>query len=185
MANALVLLAEGFEEIEAVTIVDVLRRGEVTVTTASLSGKHVKGSHAIVVESDVLLDAVNVDDFDALVLPGGPAAKTLREDPRAQAALKQAAAAGKLVAAVCAAPTALEAAGLLQGKRATSYPGNALPSAHYVEDRVVEDGNVVTSRGPGTTMAFALKLVERLSGVAVATATAERLLARLGSEQAS
>ena len=176
MANALVLLADGFEEIEAVTIVDVLRRGEVTVTTASLGGKHVRGSHAIVVESDVLLSAVNVDDFDALVLPGGPASKTLREDAQAQAVIKQAAAAGKLVAAVCAAPTALEAAGLLKGKRATSYPGNALPSANYVEERVVEDGNIVTSRGPGTTMAFALKLVERLSGPAAAKTTAERLL---------
>jgi 4-methyl-5(b-hydroxyethyl)-thiazole monophosphate biosynthesis len=177
MANALVLLAEGFEEIEAVTIVDVLRRGEVVVTTASLSGKHVRGSHAIVVESDVLLSAVNVDDFDALVLPGGPAAKTLREDARAQAVIKQAGAAGKLVAAVCAAPTALDAAGLLRGKRATAYPGSALPSAHFVEERVVEDGNIVTSRGPGTTMAFALKLVERLSGPGVASKTAERLLA--------
>jgi protein deglycase len=176
MANALVLLADGFEEIEAVTIVDVLRRGEVTVTTASLAGKHVRGSHAIVVESDVLLSAVNVDDFDALVLPGGPAAKTLRENAHAQATIKQVAAAGKLVAAVCAAPTALEAAGLLQGKRATSYPGNALPSAIYVEEPVVEDGNIVTSRGPGTTMAFALKLVERLSGPAAAKTTAERLL---------
>jgi 4-methyl-5(b-hydroxyethyl)-thiazole monophosphate biosynthesis len=177
MANALVLLADGFEEIEAVTIVDVLRRGEVTVTTASLAGRHVKGSHAIVVESDALLSAVNVEDFDALVLPGGPASKTLREDARAQAAIKQAYAAGKLVAAVCAAPTALEAAGVLKGKRATSYPGSALPSASYVEERVVEDGNIVTSRGPGTTMAFALQLVERLSGPAVAKTTAERLLA--------
>ncbi len=176
MANALVLLADGFEEIEAVTIVDVLRRGEVTVTTASLSGKHVRGSHAIVVESDVLLSAINVDDFDALVLPGGPASKTLREDARAQAAIKQAAAAGKLVAAVCAAPTALEAAGLLEGKRATAYPGSALPSARFVEEPVVEDGNIVTSRGPGTSMAFALKLVERLSGADVAKTTAERLL---------
>ena len=177
MANALVLLADGFEEIEAVTIVDVLRRGEVAVTTASLAGKHVKGSHAIVVEADALLNAVSVDDFDALVLPGGPASKTLREDPQAQAVIKKAAAAGKLVAAVCAAPTALEAAGLLKGKRATSYPGNPLPSAQFVEYRVVEDGNIVTSRGPGTTMAFALKLVERLSGPAMAKTTAERLFA--------
>jgi 4-methyl-5(b-hydroxyethyl)-thiazole monophosphate biosynthesis len=177
MANALVLLAEGFEEIEAVTIIDVLRRGEIAVTTASLSGKHVKGSHAIVVESDALLSAVNVEDFDALVLPGGPASKQLREDAQAQAVIKQAAAAGKLVAAVCAAPTALEAAGLLKGKRATSYPGNPLPSAKFVDARVVEDGTIVTSRGPGTAMAFALKLVERLGGPAIAKTTAERLLA--------
>lgn len=176
MASALLLLAEGFEEIEAVTIIDVLRRGEVSVTTASLAGKHVRGSHEIAVESDTLLDDVNVDHFDALVLPGGPGAKTLREEPRVLDAIRRAARGGKLVAAVCAAPTALEAAGVLAGKRATVYPGHQLPSAQVVEERVVEDGNIVTSRGPGTTMAFALKLVERLAGADVAKQTAERLL---------
>jgi 4-methyl-5(b-hydroxyethyl)-thiazole monophosphate biosynthesis len=176
MATALLLLAEGFEEIEAVTIIDVLRRAEVGVTTASLAGKHVRGSHDIAIESDVLLDSVKVEHFDALVLPGGPAAKTLREEPRVLEVIKRAVAAGKLVAAVCAGPTALEAAGVLAGKRATVYPGNELPSAHYVEEAVVEDGNIVTSRGPGTSMAFALKLVERLAGAAVAKQTAERLL---------
>jgi protein deglycase len=176
MATALVLLADGFEEIEAVTIIDVLRRGQVTVTTASLSGKRVLGSHQISLEADALLDDISVDDFDALVLPGGPAAKTLREDALAQTTIKRAAAAGKLVAAVCAAPTALEVAGLLAGKRATVYPGNHLPSARLIDERVVEDGNIITSRGPGTSMAFALKLVERLSGAAVAQSTAEKLL---------
>lgn len=170
------LLAEGFEEIEAVTIIDVLRRGEVAVTTASLAGKHVKGSHDIVVEADTLYDHVSVDDFDALVLPGGPGAKTLREDARAQATIRQAAEKGKLVAAVCAAPTALDAAGVLSGKRATAYPGHELPSAQQVEARVVEDGNIVTGRGPGTSMEFALKVVERLSGAAVAKEVAEKLL---------
>lgn len=176
MKTALLLLADGFEEIEAVTIIDVLRRGNVSVTTASLAGKHVRGSHDIAIESDALLESVNVDNFDALVLPGGPASKTLREEPRVQSAIKKAAASGKLVAAVCAAPIALEAAGVLEGKRATSYPGNPLPSAKFVEERVVEDGNIVTSRGPGTSMAFALKLVERLSGHETAQKTAEKLL---------
>lgn len=176
MPTALVLLADGFEEIEAVTIVDVLRRGQIAVTTASLGGKHVKGSHDIVIEADALLERVSVKDYDALVLPGGPASKTLRQDARAQALIQQAAREGKLVAAVCAAPTALEAAGVLRGKRATVYPGNQLPSAELVEQAVVEDGNVVTSRGPGTAMAFALKLVERLKSPALAAETAERLL---------
>lgn len=176
MATALVLLADGFEEIEAVTIIDVLRRGEVAVTTASLGEQRVTGSHRISLEADALLGEVAVENFDALVLPGGPAAKTLREDARAQATIKRAAVAGKILAAVCAAPTALEAAGVLSGKRATSYPGNALPSAHWVEETVVQDGNVITSRGPGTTMAFALAVVERLRGASVANTTAERLL---------
>jgi protein deglycase len=176
MANALVLLADGFEEIEAVTIIDVLRRSDVVVTTASLGEQRVTGSHRISVEADALLDAIAVESFDALVLPGGPGAKTLREDARAQATIKRAAAAGKVLAAVCAAPTALEAAGVLAGKRATSYPGNPLPSASWVQESVVIDGNVITSRGPGTTMAFALAVVERLRGVEVANTTAERLL---------
>jgi protein deglycase len=176
MATALVLLADGFEELEAVTIIDVLRRGDVLVTTASLAARRVTGSHQIALEADTLLDGVAIEDFDALVLPGGPGAKTLREDARAQAAIRRAAAAGRLLAALCAAPTALQAAGVLVGKRATVYPGNQLASAQLVEESVVEDGNVITSRGPATAMAFALKLVERLSGAAVAQATAERLL---------
>lgn len=176
MKTALVLLAEGFEEIEAVTIVDVLRRGQVHVTTASLAGKHVRGSHDITIESDTLLDRVSMDSFDALVLPGGPAAKTLREEPRVQDVIRRANEQGKLVAAVCAAPIALEAAGVLEGKRATSYPGNPLPSATFVDESVVEDGNIVTSRGPATAMAFALKLVERLSGHEVAQKTGEKML---------
>lgn len=176
MATALVLLAEGFEELEAVTIIDVLRRGQVAVTTASLAGKHVKGSHDIVVEADTLHERVSVDDFDALVLPGGPAAQTLREDARAQATIRRAAEKGKLVAALCAAPTALDAAGVLSGKRATAYPGSELPSAEQVEERVVEDGDVITGRGPGTSMEFALRVVARLSGAAVAKETAEKLL---------
>lgn len=176
MPTALVLLADGFEELEAVTIIDVLRRGEVSVTTASLAAKHVTGSHQIALQADTLLESVNVEDFDALVLPGGPASKTLRENAHAQETIKRAAAAGKLLAAVCAAPTALEVAGVLTGKRATSYPGNPLPSARWVEETVVQDGNVITSRGPGTSMAFALTLVQRLSGAEMAKTTAERLL---------
>lgn len=174
----MVLLADGFEEIEAVTIIDVLRRAEVAVTTASLGARRVAGSHQIALEADALLDEVSVESYDALVLPGGPAAKTLREDARAQACIRKAAAAGRLVAAVCAAPTALEVAGVLVGKRATAFPGCALPSAQFVEDSVVEDGNVITSRGPGTSLAFALKVAERLRGAEVARVTAERMLFR-------
>lgn len=176
MAKALVLLADGFEEIEAVTIIDVLRRAEVAVTTASLANVRVSGSHGIVLEADTLLNAVSVDDFDALVLPGGPAAKTLREDARVQAAIQRAAATSKLVAAVCAAPTALEVAGVLAGKRATVFPGNQLPSAHVVDEPVVEDGNVITGRGPGASLAFALKVAERLAGVSAAQGVAEKML---------
>jgi len=163
--KAVVPLAEGFEELEAVTIIDVLRRGGVEVTTAALAASPVTGSHAIQVAADTLLDAVEASMFDAVVLPGGPAAKRLRDDERVQKLVQNAARSGKLVAALCAAPIALEAAGVLTGKRATVYPGNELPSAQVVEERVVVDGNIVTSRGPGTALEFSLALVEKLVSV--------------------
>jgi 4-methyl-5(b-hydroxyethyl)-thiazole monophosphate biosynthesis len=162
--KALVPLAEGFEEVEAVTIVDVLRRAGVEVTVAALGKSPVTGSHAIAVGADAELDAVRERAFDAVVLPGGPGARRLRDDERVKELAKRLAAEGKLVAAVCAAPIALEAAGVLRGKRATVYPGNALPSAVLVEERVVVDGNVVTGRGPGVALEFALTVVERLAG---------------------
>src|SRR6478735_7353362 len=109
--KALVPLAEGFEELEAVTIIDVLRRGGVEVTTAALATSPVTGSHAIQVAADTALDAVDASTFDAIVLPGGPAAKRLRDDTRVQQLVKAAASTGKVVAALCAAPIALEAAG--------------------------------------------------------------------------
>ncbi len=174
--RALVPLAEGFEELEAVTIVDVLRRGGVDVTLAALEKSPVLGSHGIAVAADALLDAVDPGALDAVVLPGGPAAKRLRDDRRVQAILRDAARDGKLVAAVCAAPIALEAAGVLAGKRATVYPGNELPSAHLTEERVVVDGNVITSRGPGTALEFSLALVERLVSAEKAQAVATAML---------
>jgi 4-methyl-5(b-hydroxyethyl)-thiazole monophosphate biosynthesis len=167
--RALVLLADGFEEIEAVTIIDVLRRAGVAVVTAALTSRSVRGSHAITLEADASLDAVSNEDFDAVVLPGGmPGSKHLRDDARVRALVRRAAESGKLVGAICAAPIVLEAAGLLAGKRATAYPGSELPSARYVEASVVTDGALVTSRGVGTALEFALALVERLAGAETA-----------------
>ena len=169
MVQALVVLAEGFEEIEATTIVDVLRRARIEVTTASLGATLVQGSHGISIMADAKLDSLRAQSFDAVVLPGGlPGSTSLRDDQRVHELVKVHVEQGRLVGAICAAPIALEAAGVLKGRRATSYPGHELPSARYVDDRVVEDGNVVTSRGPGTAFAFALHLVERLVGADVA-----------------
>jgi 4-methyl-5(b-hydroxyethyl)-thiazole monophosphate biosynthesis len=163
--RVLVPLAEGFEEIEAVTIVDVLRRASIDVVTAALGDAEVEGSHGIAVTADARLDELKSADFDAVVLPGGmPGSRTLRDDERVLGIVRTLARENKLVAAICAAPIALEAAGVLAGKRATSYPGNELPSARYAEERVVVDGTLVTSRGPGTALEFALTLVERLKG---------------------
>jgi 4-methyl-5(b-hydroxyethyl)-thiazole monophosphate biosynthesis len=163
--KALVPLAEGFEELEAVTIIDVLRRAGIEVSVAALDRSPTTGAHAIQLTADTALDAVNASSFDAIVLPGGPAAQRLRADARIGKIVQDAVKAGKLVAALCAAPIVLEAAGVLAGKRATVYPGNELPSATLVDARVVVDGNIVTSRGPGTSLEFSLTLVEMLVSV--------------------
>jgi 4-methyl-5(b-hydroxyethyl)-thiazole monophosphate biosynthesis len=184
MANALVILADGFEEIEAVTVIDVLRRAGVEVTSAACTQRHVTGSHQITVEADRLLDQLwssseqrFSEPFDVVVLPGGmPGSRNLRDDVRVRELLARQAAAGQWVAAICAGPIALEAAGVLAGRRATAYPGHALPSAKYTEERVVVDGRVVTSRGPGTAIEFALTLVEQLVGSAKARQLREGMI---------
>jgi len=177
MAAAVVLLAEGFEELEAISIVDVLRRAGVEVMLAGLVPGPVKSVHEVVIQSDGVIDEIDEAAFDAIVLPGGtPGAKRLREDQRVLSMLRRFHEAGKWTCAVCAAPTALEAAGVLKGKRATSYPGNALPSANYVEERVVVDGNLITSRGPGTAVDFALEIAGKLAGQEAARKTRQAML---------
>jgi 4-methyl-5(b-hydroxyethyl)-thiazole monophosphate biosynthesis len=170
MPKVLVPLAGGCEELEAVTIIDLLRRAGVEVVVAGLQPGVVKASRGVQLLPDTSFDAVMNNDFDMIVLPGGmPGAKNLREDARVIACVQRLHAAGKTIAAICAAPTVLLEAGVLAGKRATSYPGflDVMQPAGVtvVEAAVVEDGNVVTSRGPGTAMDFALVLIERLCGV--------------------
>ncbi len=169
MSKVLVPLAQGFEEIEAVTIVDVLRRADIDVVTAGLAPGMVRASHGMQLVPDTTLDAVLEQPFDMVVLPGGmPGASHLAGDARLLALLRRMAEAGKYVAAICAAPTVLAQAGLLRGKAATSYPGfldrSPAEGMTYRTDAVVADGRIVTSRGPGTAMDFALKLVELLAG---------------------
>ena len=180
--TVLVPLAEGFEEIEAVTIVDVLRRAGVGVTTAALGkAREVKGAHGVVVTADATLKDAIAKRYDAVVLPGGmPGASNLRDDVRVREALCAVVEQGGTAAAICAAPIALEAAGLLKGRRATAYPGfrEELKSASArVADRVVVDGPIVTSAGPGTALEFALTLTERLAGREVAANVRSGMLA--------
>lgn len=168
MARVLVPLAQGCEELEAVTIIDLLRRAKIEVVTASLTDGPVVASRGVKLIPDSSLDEAAALPFDMIVLPGGlPGADHLRDDSRVQDLLKRAAAAGKFTAAICAAPKALARAGLLRGKRATSYPGSLseseLDGIDYCDDPVVRDGYVVTSRGPGTAMDFALALIELLA----------------------
>ena len=172
MAKVLVPLAPGFEDLEATTIIDLLRRAGIEVVTAGLQPGLVQGARGLRVQPDAELDAVLDQDFDMIALPGGmPGAEHLKNDARIQALLKRLAGAGKYTAAICAAPIALAAVGLLDGKKATSYPGFVdklhLPGTTYLADAVVVDGRVVTSRGPGTAMDFALELIRLLAGAAV------------------
>lgn len=180
MSRVLVLLAEGFEEIEAVTVVDLLRRAGIDVHTASLDGPRVTGSHGIVVLADEALDAVAADDFDMVVLPGGmPGATHLKNDPRVISLLRRYAAEGRYTAAICAAPSVLAHAGLLEERAATSFPGflsaDSAPGIRLRDEPVVVDGKVVTSRGAGTAMEFGLALIELLAGSDVRQQVAERL----------
>lgn len=170
MKRVLVPLAEGFEELEAVTVIDILRRAGIDVVVASLAGSPVTGSHGIRLAADTPLAALAEQDFDMIALPGGmPGAERLKKDPRIAEIVRSLHAKGRPVAAICAAPMVLAAAGVLRGRRATSFPGflKDADEATVVGDAVVADGGVITSRGPGTALDFALALVEALAGRAV------------------
>jgi protein deglycase len=164
--RAMVPLADGFEEIEAVTIIDMLRRGGIDVTVAAVGVMCPTGSHGINLECDAPIEACALEVMDAIVLPGGPGTGLLRASAPVRAAVLALASRGALIAAICAAPTVLEACGLLAGKRATSHPDHAreMKSCRYEESDVVEDGNIITSRGAGTSIEFAAAVVRRLAG---------------------
>jgi 4-methyl-5(b-hydroxyethyl)-thiazole monophosphate biosynthesis len=169
MASVLVPLAQGCEELEAVTVVDLLRRAGIEVITAGLDAQPVRASRGMTLVPDMSLEAALQLEFDMIVLPGGlPGADHLRDDPRVIGLLKKMAAADRYTAAICAAPRVLAQAGLLDGKCATSFPGaldvDAVPGIDYQEAPVVIDGKVITSRGPGTAMDFSLTLIETLVG---------------------
>ena len=170
--TVLVPLATGFEEIEAVVIIDVLRRGGVDVRVAGLGHGPVTGSHGITLATDCTLDEVAAAELAMIVLPGGmPGAANLERDPRILALVRELEASGRTVAAICAAPRVLSAAGVLKGRKATAYPNvrPLLAGAEVVDrPRVVRSGPVVTSQGVGTALEFALELVCELAGPAKA-----------------
>ena len=165
MPTVLVILPESFEEIEAVTPIDLLRRADVDVTVASLgSDVNVTGRCGLTLRAETTLAAVPEDrSFDLLFLPGGPGVKHLRSDPRVPKRVREQADSGRWLAAICAAPTVLHDAGLLAGRRYTAHPSVANElTAILADERVVLDGNVITSRGAGTALDFGLALVAAL-----------------------
>lgn len=177
--EAVVLLAEGFEEIEAVTIIDTLRRAQVETLVAAIgSSLDVHGGHGITVKADCLLAEIEGKRPRLVVLPGGG---TGVKNIAASAAAKQFTAAAQEIAAICAAPSALAQWNMLRGKTATSYPGFedklTAAGAQLSPERVVVDGSLTTSRGPGTALEFALQLVENLRGKAARDKLAAQMLA--------
>lgn len=177
--TALVLLAPGFEEIEAVTVIDLLRRANINVTTAGLAYKQVNGSHDIRTVAQTVLAELNDQHYDALVLPGGqPGTMHLGDDAGVLACVHSHHNAGKICAAICAAPKVFVQAGIAEGKRLTSYPGALKPSEHYelVDEAVVIDGNMITSQGVGTAIAFSLAIIAQLQNEEVANQLAQRIV---------
>lgn len=165
MPKVAVILANGFEEIEALTVVDVLRRANITCHMVGFEDT-VTGSHAIQVQADRVFDG-NLSEYDMIVLPGGmPGSSHLRDNEQLITELQKFEKIGKKVAAICAAPIALNQAGLLEGRNFTCYDGvqEQIADGHYSKETVVVDGNVITSRGPATALAFAYHLVETLGG---------------------
>jgi protein deglycase len=174
--RVIVPVANGFEEIEAVTIIDILRRAGLDVVVAGVEGTDVVGSHDIALRCDAMIDECK--EADAIVLPGGmPGSRRLRENDAVRSAIARLHAEGKLLAAICAAPTVLEACGVLDGRRATSHPHHAdeMKRCVYVTDDVVVDGNVITSRGAGTAIDFSAAVVRYL----VDDKTAADILAKI------
>lgn len=172
--------AEGFEEIEAISVVDVLRRAKIPVKMISVTGnKLVKGSHGIQVVTDVLFEEVNYDEAEMLVLPGGlVGTNNLKAHKGLEERLLQFKKDGKWLGAVCAAPSVLGDLGILKGEKATCYPGfeDHLKGAVHVYDPAVISGSVVTGRGAGPAIKFALKIVEALRGVELANDVAKKML---------
>ena len=168
LKRAAVFFADGFEEVEALTVVDYLRRADIHVDMIStIDNKICRGAHGIDVAMDKLMDEIS-DDYDAYIFPGGSDnAASMRQNKKLLDKVKKVFNENKLVCAICASPTVLYEAGLLAGKKITSYPGvfkNIKGGFDYLEEKVVVDGNLITSRGPALTVYFALEIIQALEG---------------------
>jgi 4-methyl-5(b-hydroxyethyl)-thiazole monophosphate biosynthesis len=180
MKKAVVCLATGFEEIEAVGIIDILRRADIFITVTSVTGvREVTGAHHIKVLADELFEDVDFSGYDMIVLPGGmPGSANLKNHSGLRNKILDFNNKGKLLGAICAAPIVFGDLGILENRNATCYPGfeNELKLAHVKNDRVVEDQNIITGIGPGAVFDFALKLAERLTGKEKAALVAGQML---------
>jgi 4-methyl-5(b-hydroxyethyl)-thiazole monophosphate biosynthesis len=159
----IVPLAEGFEEIEAVAIIDVLRRANIKVDIVGVEDEIVAGRNGIKILCDKIISDVKPEDYDGIVLPGGnPGYKNLENNQQVINFIKYFNSKGKIIAAICAAPTILEKIGILEGKKATCFPSMKDKIRNFVDEKVVVDDNIITSQGPGTAIEFALEIVKLL-----------------------
>ncbi|NIM18875.1 MAG: DJ-1 family protein [Candidatus Latescibacteria bacterium] len=181
MPRIIVPLAEGFEEIEAVAVIDILRRADVEVVIAGVGGKEITGSHGIRIVCDTPIEECDPRRSEGIVLPGGlPGTTNLKKSDALEELLRDASNRSKMIAAICAAPTVLDSLGILKGKKATCHPNHSseLVECIYVEAPVVIDGNIITSRGAGTAVAFAAELVRILAGDEKAEGILEGIVAK-------
>ncbi|HLE07082.1 MAG TPA: DJ-1 family glyoxalase III [archaeon] len=165
MPKALVLLADGFEDIEGIAAIDILRRAGITTVTAGVTGNIVLSKHGVRSHADARFIDMDASKYDCLVIPGGTeGVDNLLRNPNIIKLARDYAESGKIVAAICMGPKVLVQAGVLKDKRATIFPGQEKLLERPRPDKVVVDGNIITSQGPGTAVEFALKIVEQLSG---------------------
>lgn len=180
MKKAYLFFATGFEEVEALTVVDILRRGGVDCKTVSITGDYdVTSSHAVTIRADLLFEEQSLEDGDMLILPGGiPGTPNLKAHAGLDKLIRQYHEAGKYLAAVCAAPTVYGEKGLLQDRKATCFPGmeSGLVGAEHREDKVVCDGQFITSRGMGTCIDFGLTLLAKLTDEANAQTIGQKIV---------
>lgn len=182
MKKVLIPLAPGFEEIEALAVVDILRRVGIEVVLAGTADNPIEGRNRIKVLADASLDSVKGEDFDMIVLPGGAVGtENLKKDVRVKEIIERLYKKGRFITAICAAPTVLSAIGITEGKTVTSHPTvrAKLQKEKLSDDRVVVDGNIITSQGPGTAIEFAFKLIEVLLGKGKTAEVNKGVLARV------
>ncbi len=182
MKKVLIPLAPGFEEIEALAVVDILRRAGIEVVLAGTADNPIEGRNRIKVLADASLDSVKGEDFDMIVLPGGAVGtENLKKDVRVKEIIERLYKKGRFITAICAAPTVLSAIGITEGKTVTSHPTvrAKLQKEKLSDDRVVVDGNIITSQGPGTAIEFAFKLIEVLLGKGKTAEVNKGVLARV------
>ncbi|RUM90200.1 MAG: DJ-1 family protein [Thermodesulfatator sp.] len=180
--NAVIILAPGYEELEAVAVVDILRRGGVDIKIAAAGMSPVPSARDVKIEPDITLDQARTSVFDLIVLPGGiDSTETLASDKTVVAMLENQLDNGRLVGAICAAPTVLDRHGLSKGKVICCHPvcRDAVRQSTLSEERVIEDGQIITSQGPGTALEFAFRLLERLEGKDKAEEVNKGVLAKL------